>query len=96
MIVVADSGPLIHLSRIGHLTLLPTLFRSVHVPRQVFDEVVVDGAGLPGSEQLAEAGWINVVEGAPQAEEALLLSHLDRGEVAAIAVAIGEANQADR
>ncbi|MEI7894178.1 MAG: hypothetical protein WCI05_13880 [Myxococcales bacterium] len=47
MIVVADAGPLIHLSAIGQLELLRRLSPQVLVPRAVLEEVVVVGAGLP-------------------------------------------------
>jgi len=64
MIVVPDAGPLIYLAGAGHLDLLPQLYDRVVVPRVVFDEIVVAGAGLTGSREVAEAAWIHV-EAAP-------------------------------
>ncbi len=61
MIVVADAGPLIHLGAIGQLELIRRLSAEVLVPRTVFDEVVVVGAGLPGAAELQAATWISVV-----------------------------------
>ena len=55
MIVVADAGPFIHLSVVGHVTLLPALFGEILVPGQVYREVVEDGEGRPGSNELATA-----------------------------------------
>jgi hypothetical protein len=42
--------------------LIPRLFGEVLVPRTVYREVVEDGAGLPGSEELRTATWARVVE----------------------------------
>jgi predicted nucleic acid-binding protein len=58
--VVSDSSPLIALARIGHLNLLPTLFRRILIPVEVHHEVTVTGMGLPGAEQVRNATWIDV------------------------------------
>lgn len=89
MIVVADAGPIIHLSQVGLLRLLPALYRKILVPDLVYEEVVVDGDSLPGSAELREAGWIEVV---PHDSKAplfqLLRAQLDPGEAAAIWLAV--------
>ena len=90
-VVVADSGPIIHLSRVGLLELLPKLYGSIVVPRAVFDEVVHDGAGQPGSTELAGAAWAEIAE--HDAEDPLFLSFLQTlqiGESAAISIAYGK------
>jgi predicted nucleic acid-binding protein len=43
--VIADSLPLIALSKIGHFGLLEKLFGAVAITPEVYDEVVVKGAG---------------------------------------------------
>lgn len=89
MIVVADAGPLIHLSAIGQLDLIRRLFGEVLVPPSVFHEVVVVGQGLPGSIEVESAAWITVA--APSAAgvvDALLAGGLERGESEAIALAV--------
>jgi len=53
--VVADSGPIIHLSMIGASRWLGQLYERVLVPATVYQEVVDHGRGLPGSRELAEA-----------------------------------------
>lgn len=58
MILVADSSALITLARIGRLQLLRAMASVVYVPSAVFDEVVLFGAGRPGSEELANASWV--------------------------------------
>jgi hypothetical protein len=89
VIVVADAGPLIHLGAIGQLELIRRLSAEVLVPRAVFDEVVVVGAGLPGAAEVQAATWISVVTPARvEVVAALLASGLHRGEAEAIAVAV--------
>ena len=89
MIVVADAGPIIHLSLIGHLDLIPALFGRVVVPRQVYEEVVQTGTGMPGSEELRNAAWADLHEGDIRPELSRLLEgHLDSGEAAAISLAL--------
>jgi predicted nucleic acid-binding protein len=78
VIVVADAGPIIHLSLIGRVDLLPTLYGRVLVPGLVFQEVVLRGKGLPGSVELDRADWTDRVD--PDTESHLfdvLQAHLD-------------------
>jgi uncharacterized protein len=46
---VSNASPLISLARIGHLDLLPKLFERVLIPTEVYNEIVIDGAGKTGS-----------------------------------------------
>ncbi|MEB3788864.1 MAG: hypothetical protein GSR72_03105 [Desulfurococcales archaeon] len=61
-IVVSDSSPLIHLSQIGRLSLLKDLFGDLLIPLAVYREVVVEGRGRPGSDEVRGASWIGVIE----------------------------------
>lgn len=45
MTVVADAGPLIHLSLVGRVDLLPLLYGRILVPDLVHQEVVQKGEG---------------------------------------------------
>ncbi len=58
------------------------------MPRVVYDEVTVAGAGLTGSAEVAAATWIRLVDQVPDAS---LLGRLDAGEAAAnpLAAALG-------
>jgi hypothetical protein len=47
--VVSNSGPPINLAKVGPFSLLKDLFQHVLIPKGVFEEVVVRGAGQPGS-----------------------------------------------
>ena len=89
MIVVADAGPIIHLSRIGHLDLIPFLYGRIVVPRQVYDEVVRGQGSPPGSEELRQADWVEIEEREIRSKVSRLLEgHLDAGEAAALALAL--------
>ena len=88
MIVVSNSGPLIHLSSIGQLNLLSDLWGRILVPAEVYREVVVAGEGLPGSREVAAAPWIDHAEisGPPSIVRAL--DGLGAGEAETIATAV--------
>lgn len=58
MVVLANSTPLIYLSKMGELSLLKSLFAEIIVANKVFEEVVVQGAGRPGSDEVQKADWI--------------------------------------
>ena len=89
MIVVADSGPIIALARVGALDLLPRLYTRVVVPGAVWDEVVVAGAGLPGSSELANAPWVDCVRSPLAGPLATSLrGELDPGEAEALVLAV--------
>jgi len=89
VIVISDAGPLIHLSLIGRIDLLPRLYKRILIPKQVQQEVVQKGAGLAGSAEISRAGWIDVAEHAPGAPLLQLLSiDLELGEAAAIWLAV--------
>jgi predicted nucleic acid-binding protein len=58
--VVADSSPLIILAKLNVFDLLPRLYPHVYISAEVYAEVVVAGAGLPGAASVASAEWIEV------------------------------------
>jgi uncharacterized protein len=86
---VADSSPLIILAKLGCFDLLNRLFARVYISREVHDEVVVAGAGLPGAPEVSEAGWIEVkaVENAAGLHSAQRQYGLGPGETSAILLA---------
>jgi predicted nucleic acid-binding protein len=83
VLVIADSSPLIYLSRVGALHVLPALFDEVAVPRAVWDETVERRPSAPGIDALHQASWLRVVDN-PSLQLDL---GLDPGETAAILVA---------
>jgi len=58
--VLADSSPLITLSKIGQIDLLPRLYETITISPEVYAEVVVGGTGLAGSSQVSAANWIRI------------------------------------
>ncbi len=60
MTVVADSSPLVILTKLGCFDLLNRLFRRIDISAEVHHEVVVAGAGLPGAKEVANAKWVEV------------------------------------
>ncbi len=68
--IVCDSGPLIHLARIGELQILRTLFGEVLIPFSVYEEVVVEAkrlrkTGVSTIEEAITSGWIKVLKLTP-------------------------------
>lgn len=61
MVVVSDASPLIALAGIGRLGLLEMLVGRVFIPPAVFREVVSEGVGRPGAEEVRTATWIQTV-----------------------------------
>lgn len=76
MIVVADAGPLIHLSLVGRIDLLPALYGRIAVPELVYREVVDQGEDLRAAPSYA-------------ARIGSTFPQLDPGEAAAIFLAVG-------
>jgi hypothetical protein len=61
---VSDSSPLIYLSSLRDLDLLGRIIGDIVIPHAVYREVVVDGHGQPGAEEVQRAtgNWISVVD----------------------------------
>ena len=60
MIVISDTSPIINLAIIDKLDLLPQLFDTIVIPEAVFNEIVIIGKGLPGSDIIENAKWVEV------------------------------------
>ena len=87
MKVVADSSVLISLSAINQLDLLRKRFSEVTIPQAVQEEVVIEGTGQPGSQEVQSSNWIRVQEVQDRFFVQLLEAELDQGESEAIALA---------
>ena len=88
-VVIADTGPLIALARIGQLDLLRRLYGRVVVPPAVHTELAID-SNRPGAKALAgvfAAGWADVVAVTDASVRLELDQLLGPGEAEAIALA---------
>jgi predicted nucleic acid-binding protein len=86
--VVSDASVLINLSRIGELDLLRRLYGGLLIPEAVWREVVVEGAGQPGAEEVRTASWIETHNVDNEHLVRALRQDLDAGEAEAIALAL--------
>jgi predicted nucleic acid-binding protein len=88
MSIVSNASPLINLARIGQLDLLPQLYGELTAPDAVWREVVLEGAGQPGAEEIETASWIQVQSATNRELVQALRQELDAGEAEAIALAM--------
>jgi len=88
MTIVSNTSPLINLARIGELDILQQLYGTLTIPDAVWQEVVIDGAGLPGAAQVKSSGWIRVQTVKNIQLVQALRQELDPGEAEAIALAL--------
>ena len=89
MSTVANSSPLIVLAKLGYFDLLRALHQHVYISAEVYREVVISGAGLPGSVEVEKAEWVEVRR-LEDPEEALAVQAkhaLGIGEISAILLA---------
>jgi predicted nucleic acid-binding protein len=87
--VVSNVSPLITLARLGHLDLLRKLYENVYISTEVYNEVVISGAGMPGAAAVSKAEWIHVtpVTNAEELAETRAKLGLGAGEVSAVFLA---------
>lgn len=86
-VVVADSSCLIALSKIGYLDILKKLFGNIVIPASVYREVVIQGAGRPGADEVAQAEWIKSLEVQDRLAVRTLKLSLGEGESETIVLA---------
>ncbi len=62
MVVVANSTPLIALSKIGLFDLLREYFGEVIITGEVYAEVVTRGGNLFGAREVSTSEWIKIID----------------------------------
>ena len=82
-VLVSNTGPLIALSMIGRLNLLPELFSHVIIPSDVYAELIVSPFE---ARRIVKPSWLEV-KMTQVPTDSLLLSVLDKGEAAVIQLA---------
>jgi predicted nucleic acid-binding protein len=59
-LIVADSSPLISFARAGKLHIIHMVYSKIIFPSAVYEEIVINGKGKPGAEEIRLAGWIKI------------------------------------
>jgi predicted nucleic acid-binding protein len=67
--------------------LIKSILGKVYIPQAVYDEVVENGAGLSGAEEIRSADFIIVLQVQNKMAVSLLKGHLDLGETEVIVLA---------
>jgi hypothetical protein len=88
MIVVSNTSPIINLASVGKLDLLQRLYGRIAIPKAVYHEIAVKGAGQAGATELPSLQWIESHQVVELLLVASLRMELDEGESEAIALAI--------
>lgn len=88
LLVVSNSSPIMNLAIIGQLHLIQELFGEIIIPKEVWAELIIEGKGKSGTNEIEKAKWIKVVKAKNDSLVKTLTKDLDVGESAAIALAI--------
>jgi predicted nucleic acid-binding protein len=88
MSVVSNASPLISLARIGKLDLLRQLYGELLIPEAVWHEVVIEGVGQPGANEVKVATWIKTQSVTNTPLVSALRQELDTGEAEAIVLTL--------
>ena len=89
MTAVSNAGPLIHLAKIGRLSLLKEIFNEIIIPRTVKIEVINRGKerGEPDALLFDNIDWIKVVNDPANVDQLVRRVGIHRGELCAIFLA---------
>jgi predicted nucleic acid-binding protein len=87
MPIISNTGPLLSFARARHFDLLGDIVEALMIPTAVYDEIVVQGAGLPGAIEVPAAEWITRADVRNLAFMEQLPQALHSGEREAMALA---------
>ena len=88
MRAVSNSSPIMNLAAIGRLGLIKLKFGNVIIPDAVWREVVIDGKGKRGAEDVEKSDWIKIQSVMDKALVKALEKDSDSGESEAITLAV--------
>ena len=88
MVVISDTSPIINLAAINLLGLLPNLFEKVIIPQKVYEEIVINGAGMAGADDTEQADWVEVRQVKDQKHVESLLNKIHPGEAEALVLSL--------
>ncbi|MGI8552534.1 MAG: DUF3368 domain-containing protein [Dehalococcoidia bacterium] len=88
MAAISSSSPLILFGKIGRLDLLRGVFGNILIPPAVQQEVLLAGAGRPGTAEIAAASWIVLRRAAAAAPVDPEIARLEAGEAEVIALGL--------
>jgi len=88
MSVVSNASSLISLARIGKLNLLRQIYDELFIPEAVWHEVVIEGVGQPGADEVKAASWIKAQSVTNTPLVHALRQELDAGEAEAIVLTL--------
>lgn len=88
MIIVSNTSPIINLAAIDQLNILQKLYDKIIIPEAVYHEIVITGAGQPGSKEIPKLDWIATQKVSNKSLLKALQYELDDGEAEAITLAI--------
>jgi predicted nucleic acid-binding protein len=87
MSIVSDAGPILSFARVNRLNLLRQVVGAMVIPDAVYADIVVQGAGKPGSTEVQVASWITREAVKDRSFVDQLPTRLHLGEREAIALA---------
>lgn len=87
MSIVVNATPLVSLSILGQLDLLPRIFGRVYLPCAVYDEVITRGRGKAGHEALIAVDWFQTADVLNVDLKSSIMLQLDEGEAEVITIA---------
>jgi len=55
LLVISDSSPIMNLAIISQLPIIQELFGKIVIPEEVWDELVIEGKGKPGTNEIEKS-----------------------------------------
>jgi uncharacterized protein len=91
--IVSDAGPILSFARANLLDLLRQVIGTIVIPEAVYADIVVQGAGKPGSSEVQTASWITreTVKDRSFVDQLPTRLHLGERETIALAKELGTA-----